>query len=143
MFIFVHIEYLFQVQWRGPVWRGRVQRAAGHGLPRAGQVQGGPAALQYSTVQYSTQYRYREDQLQPPDAEVAATVESFSLHPSYVARDLLGTDVAVLRLKQALQFSHKVRPICLPSDPEETHDNKEQCFKKVHPKDRNHGEGPY
>ena len=97
----------------------------------------------HSTVQYSTQYRYREDQLQPPDAEVAATVESFSLHPSYVARDLLGTDVAVLRLKQAVQFSHKVRPICLPSDPEETHDNKEQCFKKVHPKDRNHGEGPY
>ena len=105
------------------------------------QVQGGPAAV-HSTVQYSTQYRYREDQLQPPDAEVAATVESFSLHPSYVARDLLGTDVAVLRLKQAVQFSHKVRPICLPSDPEETHDNQE-CFKKFHPKVGNHGEGPY
>ena len=52
-------------------------------------------------------------------------METITLHPSYVARDLLGTDVAVLRLKQAVQYSDKVKPVCLPSDPEETHDNQE------------------
>ena len=48
---------------------------------------------------------------------VVANVSDYTLHPTWETLDLLGSDVAVLTLTSPVQYSDKVKPICLPSNP--------------------------
>ena len=48
---------------------------------------------------------------------VLTTVSDYTLHPTWETLDLLGADVAVLTLTSPVQYSDKVKPICLPSNP--------------------------
>ena len=51
------------------------------------------------------------------DAHIIAKVSDYVLHPKYETLDLAGSDVAVLTLTSPVQYSDKVKPICLPSNP--------------------------
>ena len=53
------------------------------------------------------------------DAHIIAKVSDYVLHPTYEYEtlDLAGSDVAVLTLTSPVQYSDKVKPICLPSNP--------------------------
>ena len=51
------------------------------------------------------------------DPPVLANVSDYTLHPAWETLDLLGADVAVLTLTSPVQYSNKVKPICLPSNP--------------------------
>ena len=48
---------------------------------------------------------------------VFTTVSDYTLHPTWETLDMLGSDVAVLTLTSPVQYSDKVKPICLPSNP--------------------------
>ena len=48
---------------------------------------------------------------------VVANVSHYTVHPTWETQDMLGADVAVLTLTSPVQYSDKVKPICLPSNP--------------------------
>ena len=48
---------------------------------------------------------------------VVANVSHYTVHPTWETQDMLGADVAVLTLTSPVQYSNKVKPICLPSNP--------------------------
>ena len=48
---------------------------------------------------------------------VVANVSHYTVHPTWETHDMLGADVAVLTLTSPVQYSDKVKPICLPSNP--------------------------
>ena len=48
---------------------------------------------------------------------VVANVSDYTLHPTWETLDLLGADIAVVTLSSPVQYSDKVKPICLPSNP--------------------------
>ena len=48
---------------------------------------------------------------------VLANVSDYTVHPTWETHDMLGSDVAVLTLTSPVQYSDKVKPICLPSNP--------------------------
>ena len=51
------------------------------------------------------------------------------LHPSFnddtYLKDFNGSDVAVLALASPVQYSHKIKPVCLPSNPGQDYGNKD------------------
>ena len=51
------------------------------------------------------------------DAHIIANVSDYALHPTWETLDMLGSDLAVLTLTSPVQYSDKVKPICLPSNP--------------------------
>ena len=51
------------------------------------------------------------------DAHIIANVSDYTLHPTWETLDLLGADIAVVTLSSPVQYSDKVKPICLPSNP--------------------------
>ena len=50
-------------------------------------------------------------------AHIIANVSDYALHPTWETQDLMGSDLAVLTLTSPVQYSDKVKPICLPSNP--------------------------
>ena len=64
--------------------------------------------------------------LQPQ--HVAVEVVKIDLHPSYkdtFIKDKNGSDVAVLTLAARVQYSYKIKPICLPASPSQDYGNKD------------------
>ena len=57
----------------------------------------------------------------PHPQHVVANVTKIHLHPSYDDRyfncNFNGSDVAVVTLASPVQYSHKIKPVCLPSSP--------------------------
>ena len=57
----------------------------------------------------------------PHPQHVVANVTKVHLHPSYDDHDFTwnfnGSDVAVLTLASPVQYSHKIKPVCLPYSP--------------------------
>ena len=51
------------------------------------------------------------------EAHILSNVSDYVLHPTWETQDMLGSDVAVLTLTSPVQYSDKVKPICLPSNP--------------------------
>ena len=51
------------------------------------------------------------------DAHFFANVSYYTLHPTWETLDMLGSDLAMLTLTSPVQYSDKVKPICLPSNP--------------------------
>ena len=51
------------------------------------------------------------------EAHILSNVSDYVLHPTWETHDMLGSDVAVLTLTSPVQYSDKVKPICLPSNP--------------------------
>ena len=51
------------------------------------------------------------------EAHILSNVSDYVLHPTWESLDMLGSDVAVLTLTSPVQYSDKVKPICLPSNP--------------------------
>ena len=58
------------------------------------------------------------------DAHIITNVSDYVLHPTYETLDLMGSDVAVLTLTSPVQYSDKVKPICLPSNPGQNYEGK-------------------
>ena len=65
----------------------------------------------------------------PHPQHVVANVTKIHLHPSYDERYFTvtfnGSDVAVLTLASPVQYSHKIKPVCLPSNPGHDYGNKD------------------
>ena len=65
----------------------------------------------------------------PHPQHVAVNVTRIQLHPSFnddtYLKDFNGSDVAVLTLASPVQYSHKIKPVCLPSNPGHDYGNKD------------------
>jgi len=56
--------------------------------------------------------------------EITARVSKIDIHPDWTGLLSQAPDAAILTLTQPIEFSDKIRPVCLPSDPSVTFQNK-------------------
>ena len=65
----------------------------------------------------------------PHPQHVVANVTKVHLHPSYdeqyFTSNFNGSDVALLTLASPVQYSHKIKPVCLPSNPGQNYGGKD------------------
>ena len=65
----------------------------------------------------------------PHPQHVVANVTKIHLHPSYdeqyFTSNFNGSDVALLTLASPVQYSHKIKPVCLPSNPGQNYGGKD------------------
>ena len=75
-----------------------------------------PAAQHFRVLLGTNNYHNPHFSAWPP-----ARVSNMTVHPSYLDQDLLGHNVAVLTLSSPVLYSREIKPICLPSNPDQNY----------------------